>query len=299
MTTGWSPWAQHHKHHGHKSNRIFLYIHEMSTKHEANQKRKKKMNSSQSNYREPCVIWCVSHSSFDVWPFQYDALAICATWPNHRAAVEAQNFSIRKNHTIIIIDRFDRFIVISLRSLFCFFIPFFLNVRTFIFFFSAHTNFATVNRISQQLWCGFRWTDNHSKFFFFIQSLTCHRPTGFFSLFTNSKPLNIIIDKCAASNHFQWRRKKQWTICKGKKHTFLIDSLTSQMTKFEFNLQTHPSTKPQIVDKIIAGFELPHKWTQFWEICCCFCFFQRQIRHSWNINDWVLPQLNFRKLNMI
>lgn len=202
MTTGWSPWAQHHKHHGHKSNRIFLY-----TKWAQNTKRtrnEKKMKSSQSNYQEPCVIWCVSHFSFDVWPFQYDALAICATWPNRRAAVEAQNFSIRKNHTIIIIDRFDRFIVISLRSLFCFF-----TMCTHSSSSSRHIQILlqsiesrnSFDVVSDGLTIIVHFFSSFGHSYAIVQLV-------FFSLFTNSKPLNIIIDKCAASNHFQWRRKK-------------------------------------------------------------------------------------------
>lgn len=115
-------------------------------------------------------------------------------------------------------------------------------------------------------------------FFLFIhlfRFVVCHHPTGFALCYKKQeKPLSIIIDKCAASNHFSsyffFSRLLSNIKCtpriietETKRNTLMIDSLTwHQMTKkFEFNLQTHPSNtnNHKIVDRIIAGF-----WTFLW-----------------------------------
>lgn len=57
------------------------------------------------------------------------------------------------------------------------------------------------------------------------------------------KPLSIIIDKCAASNHFQYKKHTtyNWKEQAQYAYDWLIDM--ARMTKFEFNLQTHLRTK--------------------------------------------------------
>lgn len=131
------------------------------------------------------VVWCLTNS------IQWYAQTICTAWP--KVTFKHWREENEKPH-----HHHNRSIDLSLCCSYFFSVLLFAVWRTFILF--SQQNYVPINRISQQLWCGFRWTANHIvTVHFFTYSVICQLCCCFFFLH-KKKPLNIIImDKCAST----------------------------------------------------------------------------------------------------